>query len=109
MPEPDRAGRHVRVVNLWIYPGQEAAFEAFERDAVRLMVRHGGRIDWAVRLDPQKGPDAPDEVHIVSFPDRASADSYATDPETAELRMRRAAIVSRTEVHEGVEAGPYGP
>ncbi len=99
--------RYIRIVNLWIHPGQEAAFEAFERDAARIIARHGGRIDSAVRIDG-KG-DLPFEVHVVSFPDPAAADSYAADPETLSLRTRRAAIIVRTEFLEGREAGPYQP
>ena len=99
--------RYVRVVSLWIHPGQEAAFEAFEREAVRIMGRHGGRIDSAVRIAAAGAGDPPFEVHVVSFPDRAAADSYASDPETVELRRRRAEIISRTEVLEGNPAGPY--
>lgn len=104
--------RYVRVVSLWVHPGQEAAFEAFEREAARIMARHGGRIDSAVRTgsaEPAGGAagDSPFEVHIVSFPDRAAADSFAADPETVKLRLRRADIISRTEVVEGLEAGPY--
>jgi uncharacterized protein (DUF1330 family) len=99
-------GRHVRIVSLWIHAGQEQAFEAFEREAAAIMGRHGGRIDQAVRTAGQ-GADAPFEVHIVSFPDRTAADSYASDPATLELRNRRDAIIARTEVLEGWEAGPY--
>jgi antibiotic biosynthesis monooxygenase (ABM) superfamily enzyme len=97
--------RNIRVVSLWIYPGQEAAFEAFEREAVRLMARHGGRIDSATRIE--QGTETPFEVHVVSFPDRPSAESYAADPETVELRGRRAEIISRTEMLEGYSVGPY--
>lgn len=99
--------RYVRVVSLWIHPGQEAAFEAFEREAVRIMRRHGGRIDSAVRVTPAGAGDPPFEVHVVSFPDRAAADSYASDPDTVELRRHRAEIIARTEVLEGREAGRY--
>ena len=99
--------RYIRIVNLWIQPGQEAAFEAFERDAARIMARHGGRIDSAVRVDG--GGDLPFEVHVVSFPGPGEADSYAADPETLSLRTRRAAIIARTESLEGREAGPYQP
>lgn len=99
--------RYVRVVSLWIHPGQEVALEAFEREAARIMARHGGRIDSATRI--AGGGDSPFEVYIVSFPDLAAADSYAADPETVELRARRAAIIARTEVLEGREAGPYWP
>ena len=48
----------------------------------------------------------PFEVHIVSFPDRAAADSQAEASEIAELRLRRAEIISRTGVLEGYPAGP---
>ena len=41
MPTP----RHAIVVSLWIHPGQEDAFDAFEHDAARVMAKHGGRID----------------------------------------------------------------
>jgi antibiotic biosynthesis monooxygenase (ABM) superfamily enzyme len=99
--------RYVRVVSFWIHPGQEAAFEAFERGAARIMERHGGRIDSAVRVAPGREADAPFEVHIVSFPNRTMAESYAADPETAGLMARRPEIFARTDVIEGTEAGPY--
>lgn len=104
MPE-----RYIRVVSLWIYPGQEAAFEAFERDASRIMSRHGGRIDAAVRLIERDASEdlSPDEIHIVSFPNRDSADSYAADPETAGLFARRAKIIAKTVIKAGRLAGPY--
>ena len=97
----------MRVVSLWIHPGQEAAFEAFERDAAPIMERHGGRIDSAVQVMPGREADAPFEVHIVSFPNRAMAESYAADRETAGLMDRRAEIFARPFVIEGTEAGPY--
>ena len=99
--------RVIRIVSLWIHPGQEAAFEAFEREAARNMARHGGRIDQAVRLDPAKGDATPYEIHVVSFPDEAAAESYASDPATLALRERRGSTISRTEVAKGREAGPY--
>jgi antibiotic biosynthesis monooxygenase (ABM) superfamily enzyme len=99
--------RYIRVVSLWIHPGQEAAFEAFERDAARIMARHGGRIDSAVRVAADRAGDAPFEVHVVSFPERGAAESYAADAETVELRRRRDGIIARTDVLEGRAAGPY--
>lgn len=99
--------RYVRVVSLWLHPGQESAFEAFERDAARIMSRHDARIDSVVRITPGREADAPFEVHIVSFPDRGMAESCAADREMKGLMARRAAIIARTEVLEGEEAGPY--
>jgi hypothetical protein len=101
--------RLILIVSLWVHPGQESAFEAFERDAARIMSRHGGRIDHAVRVDPSAtgAGDPPFEVHVVSFPNQTAADSYASDPETLALRGRRAGIMARTERLTGRIAGPY--
>ena len=103
--------RYVRVVTLWIHKGQEAGFDAYEREAARIMAKHKGRIDSAIRMTPPVGAgpgDAtPYEIHVVSFPDKAAADGYANDPETVALRERRARIISRTVLMEGREAGPY--
>jgi antibiotic biosynthesis monooxygenase (ABM) superfamily enzyme len=103
--------RYVRVVHLWIHKGQEAAFEAFEREAARIMAAHKGRIDSAVRLAPPPGAppnDAtPYELHIVSFPDEAAFQAYSNDPATLALREKRSKIIARTVLMAGREAGPY--
>ncbi|HEX5008220.1 MAG TPA: DUF1330 domain-containing protein [Hyphomonadaceae bacterium] len=104
--------RYSLVVSLWIHPGQEAAFEEFERAAARRMARHGGRIDAAVRTFPNGKGDDPEEatayeIHIVSFPDKAAYDAYANDPETIAARESRAGIISMAMVVPGREAGPY--
>lgn len=100
--------RHTLVVSLWIHPGQEAEFEAFEREAAALMARYGGRIEQAIRIDDAGGQGGgPFEVHVVSFPDRAAAESYRADPEVRAKGSQRAAIIARTEVLEGYSAGPY--
>lgn len=103
--------RYSLVVSLWIHPGQEGPFEAYEREAARIMARHGGRIDSAVRIDPAATPEPgaapPFEVHVVSFPDITAADSYASDPETAGMRLKRPSIIARTELLAGRMAGPY--
>lgn len=76
--------RYILVVSLWVYPGQEEAFEAFERDAAQLMAKHGGRIDSAIRIEPDLTPPAdgppPHEVHIVSFPNLAAAGALRAGP-----------------------------
>jgi hypothetical protein len=103
--------RYILAVRLWIHPGQEAAFEAHEREAARIMARHGGRIDSAVRIEPRTTSESdgalPFEVHVVSFPDLIAADSYAADPETGGMRLKRPAIIARTELLAGRMAGPY--
>jgi hypothetical protein len=60
-----------------------------------------------VRVAADRAGDPPFEVHVVSFPDREAAESYAADPETVEVRRRRDGIIAWTEVLEGRDAGPY--
>jgi uncharacterized protein (DUF1330 family) len=101
--------RVVRIVSLWLQEGADpAAFEAFERKAAVIMARHGGRIDRAVRMGGA-GEDPPFEVHLVSFPDAQSFEAYRADPATLALRAERERVIRRTQVLEGVEAGPYEP
>jgi len=106
MPE-----RFVLVVQLWIHPGQEAAFDMFEREAARLMARHGGRIDRAIRIRPAErardDASTPYEIHLVSFPDKVAWEAYGADPETLKLRQKRGEIISRSALMHGREAGPY--
>jgi hypothetical protein len=110
------AERYVRVVTLWIRPGQEGAFETFEREAASIMARHGGRIDQAVRLTrPERGEadagvgEPPFELHIVSFPDQAAFAAYDADSATIALRSRRDLIIARTVSAAGRQVGPYSP
>ena len=102
--------RYLRLVSLWIHPGQELAFEAFERDAARIMARYGGRIDQAVRFGAANDAGAgqgPFEVHIVSFPNEAAFEAYGADAEILALRARRDQIIARTGFAAGRPAGPY--
>ena len=102
--------RYLRVVSLWVHPGQELAFEAFEQDAAKIMARYGGRIDQAVRLSPAddaRAGEGPVEVHIVSFPNEAAFEAYGADGVTLALRARRDQIIARTSFAAGRPAGPY--
>lgn len=105
------ADRHVLIVSLWIHPGQEAAFEAFEREAARITAKHRGRIDSAVRVTQKEGAGprvtTPSELHVVSFPDREAAEAYAADPEAVALKLRRDKIIAQTMVMAGREVGVY--
>jgi antibiotic biosynthesis monooxygenase (ABM) superfamily enzyme len=102
--------RFVLVVHLWIHPGQEAEFDAFEREAARLMARHKGRIDRAIRMTPPEGAgprdETPYEIHVVSFPNKGAWEAYGADPDTLKLREKRSQIISRTAIMQGREAGP---
>lgn len=96
----------VRIVSLWIHPGQEAAFEEFEREAAAVMAGHGGRIERAVRIRGGEG-ESPYEVHVVIFPDDSAVDSYRADPKTQHLSQRRSGIIAKTITLAGEFVGPY--
>lgn len=96
----------VRIVSLWIHPGQESAFEAFEREAAEVMAGHGGRIERAIRIVNGEG-ESPYEVHIVIFPSDSAVDSYRVDPKTQQLAQRRSGIIAKTIMLTGEFAGPY--
>ena len=99
----------VLLASLWLKDGDVAGFEAFERRAAAVMARHGGRIERAIRVDRATVPaDAPFEIHVVSFPDRAAFDAYRADPATQALAAQREAVIARTVVLVGKDAVPYG-
>lgn len=98
----------VLVVSLWLRDGDVAGFEEFERQAARLMARHGGRIERAIRRDAQAGsPDDPFEIHIVTFPTPAAFDAYRADPDTGMLAALRETIIARTAIVAGHDVDSY--
>ena len=55
----------ILVVSLWIDASQEEAFVAYEREAARVMARHGGQIQRVIRVHPADAQiDPPFEIHI---------------------------------------------
>ena len=97
------------VVSLWIHPGQESAFESYERKAAQIMRRHGGAVQQAVRTtETVTSPaDPPFEIHVLKFPSLDAFHSYRSDPELAVLSAERAAVISRTEVILGTVGPKY--
>lgn len=104
VPEP-----LILVVSLWLRGDDIGAFETFEREASVVMARHGGRIDRAIRVDRTNAPaDAPFEIHLVRFPDRAAFDAYRADAATLALAPRREAVIARTVVLGGHDQPSHG-
>ena len=90
------ASRTVLMVTLFVHEGREAEFDEFERQAVRIMARHGGRVERVIRPTAvlPAGP-LPREIHVVTFPDLAAFDVYRTDAELLALAPVRAAAIAR--------------
>ena len=96
------------LVYLYVHPGREADFRRFEREAARIMARHGGAIERVIRpLASPAGPPPPHEIHVVVFPRREAFAAYRADPELAGLAALRQAAIARTEVTEGEPGEPY--
>lgn len=91
------------VVILTVRREAAEAFAAHEREAARVMARHGGAIERTVVV-PGDDPAVFREVHVVTFPDDAALTAYRADPAMAAVAHLRAASVIATEVlvgHDG--------
>jgi len=56
-------------------------FEEYERKAIPLLSRYGGRLELGLR-----STDSMTETHILYFPDDASFESFLADPLRAQLQ-----------------------
>jgi uncharacterized protein (DUF1330 family) len=96
------------VASLWIREGRVAEFEAYERNASRIMKRYGGFVERAVRLEDGTPSDQPFEVHFVSFPSRAMFDAYRADEELKALSHEREAVITKSTMVVGTSGPVYG-
>ena len=90
---------------VYLRPGQQATFDAFEDTALARVVAHGGEILARLRAGPVAliagSLEPPDEVHIISFPDRDAFARYAADPERQRVLHLKDAAVRTTWLIEG--------
>lgn len=93
------------LVQLFLHPGRRADFEAYEARAVVAMARYGGRI--ARRLGGMAAEGVPDEIHVVTFPDRAAFDRYRADPDVNALSEMRALAIRRTVIWDVDDLPPF--
>ena len=97
------AGHVTLVAVLHVDPDRIEEYERFEREASRIMARHGGRIERRVALEPppESPEDAPHEVHVVTFPSAESFAAYRRDPDTTALSELRARAIRKTVLWHG--------
>ena len=84
---------------IYLHPGQEAVFEAFEAVAIPLIAAQGGELLFRIRPDAASMVDGtielPYEIHLVSFPSQIAFDQFAKDPRRqAFLHLKEASIRS---------------
>lgn len=98
------------LVRLWIHKGLEAEFEAYERKVSRIMARHRGVIEHAIRTSrgSDDGSDEPFEVHVLKFPSRELYDAYRADAERRSLSSERDGIITKTDSLVGAPGPTYG-
>lgn len=108
-PVQDMPERFTVVALIYVNPEGRRDYEHFEREASRIMARHGGRIERRVGTlqEPEATGDMPDEVHLVTFPSRQSLEAYRTDPALKELATLRARAIRRTVLWHGTDLAGF--
>jgi hypothetical protein len=91
------------IVLLFVRPDRRIEFEQFEASAGQIMKRYGGAIERRIALSVQTDPSQPQEVHIVTFPDRESFERYRSAPELEALASLRSRGIRETIVWSGFE------
>ena len=70
---------------IYINPGKEPAFEAFEEVAIPLTAKYGGEVLLRVRPDPASivaaAMEIPYEIHFVRFDSEEGLRRFTEDPE----------------------------
>jgi len=84
---------------VYINPGQERTFEAFEQVAIPLISRYRGQLLLRIRPDTpsfiQGATDLPYEIHLVTFPSEEDFEDFCKDPERASMLHLKEASVDR--------------
>lgn len=82
---------------VYVVPGREDDFHAFEDAVLPLLARHGATLLLRLRPPPEARLagtlDAPYEVHVIDFPDDAALAAYGADPARAAVLHRKDASV----------------
>ena len=88
---------------VYLKPGQETAFDAFEAVAIPLIARHNGQLLWRVRPDRSSviEGEAPSEIHLVTFPTQADFEAFSRDPGRTEFLHLKEASVERVVLIKG--------
>lgn len=85
------------IAYLKVRPGKRVQFEEFERQAFRLIEKHGGELLHALHpIASLPAGELPDEVHILRFPSQDALDEYRADPALLALADLRAEAIAGT-------------
>jgi uncharacterized protein (DUF1330 family) len=96
------------IVALFIDPERRWEFESFETQASEIMSRVGGKIERRIGCSNKDDASAPDEVHVVTFPDEDSYHRYRESSEIKALASLRAVAIRKTVVWRGTDLLAFG-
>ena len=92
---------------IFIKPGCEREFHAFEENVLPLLKGHNGELVYRIR--PAKSAfiessrELPYEIHLVTFGSQADFKGYKTDPKRLEFMDMKNRSVEKIVLIEGVE------
>lgn len=95
---------------LYVNEGGEERLRNFEKWTIPILTRHGGRLLLLSKVDKKHpenvsdtGMGTPDEIHLLSFPDRTNFLDYMRDPERTEMLHLKENSVRSAMLFEGQE------
>jgi len=92
---------------IYIKPGCEQEFHAFEDKVLPLLQNHNGELVYRIR--PQESAfvastrELPYEIHLVTFGNKADFEGYKTDPQRLEFMDMKNRSVDKIILIEGFE------
>jgi len=98
----------VIIAQIFIHPGQEAVFRAFESQALARFRAHGGEVVATFR--PRPNADAtptPDEIHVLRIGSEEAFAAYRADPALLALADLRGQAIAQTEIFLSQEMVEY--
>jgi uncharacterized protein (DUF1330 family) len=97
----------ILIATLTVRRAAAEEFRRFEREAARIMEKHGGAIERVIALRPAGEGELFRELHVVSFPSDEAFAAYRHDPELLAQGSLRDFAIAKTEVLFGDEAAGY--
>ena len=89
----------VIIAHIFIHPGQEALFRAFETQALARFRAHGGEVLAAFRPRPvADGQPTPHEIHVLRIASPDAFAAYRADPALLALAALRTQAIAHTEI-----------
>lgn len=91
---------------IFIKPGCEQEFHAFEEQVLPLLKDHNGELVYRIRPDKsafvESSRELPYEIHLVTFSSKADFEGYKTDPKRLRFMEMKNNSVEKIILIEGV-------